>query len=90
MLDRLRGENGFFALLESVPGIGRVLAERLHGEFGMTRLRSGQMTDGLAFSWESKKLTGVTDTLVSRLGCTAGPRSSNRALLQELVEMDRE
>ena len=26
------------------------------------------MTNGLAISWESKKLTGVTDTLVSRLG----------------------
>jgi hypothetical protein len=67
MLDQLRGENGFFALLESVPGIGCVLAERLHGEFGIDSLEVGANQDGLAKSWESKKLTGVTDILVSRL-----------------------
>src|SRR5687767_7761979 len=32
MLDRLRGEVNPVALLASVPGIGRVLAERLHDE----------------------------------------------------------
>ena len=68
----MRGENGFFALLESVPGIGCVLAERLHGEFGIDSLEVGANQDGLAKSWESKKLTGVTDTLVSRLGRVHG------------------
>src|SRR5579864_3151343 len=38
MLDRLRGETDSVALLESMPGIGRVLAERLHGEFGIDSL----------------------------------------------------
>lgn len=41
MLHQLRGENGFFALLESVLGIGCVLAERLHGEFGIDSLEVG-------------------------------------------------
>ena len=41
MLDQLRCENGFFALLESVPGIGCVVAERLHGEFGIDSLEVG-------------------------------------------------
>ena len=39
MLDRLRGETDAVTLLESVPGIGPVLAERLHSEFGIDSLQ---------------------------------------------------
>jgi len=38
MLDRLRGEADPVALLASVPGIGRVLANRLHEELGLETL----------------------------------------------------
>jgi hypothetical protein len=38
MLDRLRGETDPVALLESVPGIGRALAERLHRDFEIDSL----------------------------------------------------
>jgi putative hydrolase len=40
MLDRLRGEADPVALLASVPGIGRVLAERLHDELGVESSRT--------------------------------------------------
>ena len=63
-LDQLRGENGFFALLESVPGIGCVWRSGFMVSLESTRSRSGQMTDGLAIPWESKKLTGVTSSAV--------------------------
>lgn len=35
-----------------------------------TRSRSGQMTDGLAIPWESKKLIGVTSSAVRGSGIT--------------------
>ncbi|HEY5073315.1 MAG TPA: helix-hairpin-helix domain-containing protein, partial [Pyrinomonadaceae bacterium] len=38
MLERLRGESDPVALLRTVPGIGRVMAERLHDELGIETL----------------------------------------------------
>ena len=35
MLERLRGESDPVALLRTVPGIGRVMAQRLHDELGI-------------------------------------------------------
>ncbi len=38
ILERLRGESDPIALLASVPGIGRTLADRLHHELGIDTL----------------------------------------------------
>ena len=38
MLDRLRGESDPIALLRTVPGIGKVMAERVHDELGIETL----------------------------------------------------
>ena len=73
MLDRLRGEADPEAILESVPGIGRALAERLHREFGIdsleeleTAAHDGRLTDLAGIG--KKKLEGIIDTLATRLG----------------------
>jgi helix-hairpin-helix protein len=78
MLDRLRGETDPVALLESVPGIGRVLAERLHCEFGIDSLEDleaaandGRLSDLAGIG--KKKLGGITDTLATRLGHVRRP-----------------
>jgi DNA polymerase (family 10) len=79
MLDRLRGETDPVTLLESVPGIGTALAERLHGELGIDSLadleaaaHDGRLADigGIG----PKKLSGIIDTLSMRLG----PNSASR------------
>jgi hypothetical protein len=59
-----------FALLESVPGIGCVPAERLHGEFGIDSLEVGANDRRLGDPWESKKLIGVTSSAVRGSGIT--------------------
>ena len=73
MLDRLRGETDPVALLESVPGIGAAIAERLHRELGIDSLadleaaaHDGRLADigGIG----KKKLAGIVDTLSMRLG----------------------
>jgi len=60
MLDRLRGEADPVALLESVPGIGHALAERLHDELGIDSLedleaeatrRARTSSVGLTIGW---------------------------------------
>ena len=43
MLDRLRGETDPVALLESVSGIGPVLAKRLHSELGIDSLKTWRL-----------------------------------------------
>jgi DNA polymerase/3'-5' exonuclease PolX len=48
MLERLRGEGDPVALLASVPGIGKALAERLHHERASAASRS----------WSSRRMTG--------------------------------
>ena len=73
MLDRLRGETDPVALLESVPGIGRALAERLHYDLDIDSLEDlevaahdGRLHDLAGIG--SKKLAGIIDTLATRLG----------------------
>lgn len=73
MLDRLRGETDPVALLESVPGIGPRLAERLHQEFEIdsledleTAAHDGRLSDLAGIG--KKKLAGISDTLAARLG----------------------
>lgn len=98
MLDRLRGETDPVRLLESVPGIGPALAERLHGELGIDSLadleaaaHDGRSADigGIG----KKKLAGIIDTLSMRLGRVrqAGYiHEPDEPPVEELLDVDRE
>jgi putative hydrolase len=73
ILDRLRGEVDPVALLRSVPGIGAVLAERLHHDLGIDSLEELEIAayDGRLARHEGigvKRLTGIQDSLATRLG----------------------
>ena len=98
MLDRLRGESDPVALLESVPGIGRALAERLHYNLDIESLEDLEMAahDGRLHDLAgigSKKLAGIIDTLATRLGRVridgCWQRSAD-APVEELLDVDRE
>jgi DNA polymerase/3'-5' exonuclease PolX len=98
MLDRLRGETDPVAALESVPGIGRALAERFHGELGIDSLEDleaaahdGRLSEIAGIG--KKKLAGIIDTLAARLGRVrreghAG--STDEASVEELLSVDQE
>ena len=98
MLDRLRGETDAVALLESVPGIGPVLAERLHHDFGIDTLEGLEAAahDGRLADIEGlgpKKLAGIIDILASRLARI--PRfpptqTPEDAPVEELLDVDAE
>jgi len=100
MLDRLRGESDPVELLESVPGIGRSLAERLHGELGIDSLEDleaaahdGRLSDLAGIG--PKKLAGIQDTLASRLGRIRHPVYASDAQHEEpsvgeMLDVDQE
>jgi hypothetical protein len=96
MLDRLRGEARPVALLTSVPGIGRVFAERLHDELGIETLadleaaaHDGRLETLAGFG--PKRLAGIRDSLAQRLGRVHGaPRTARPASVSELLDVDRE
>ena len=99
MLDRLRGESDPIELLTSVPGVGRVLAERLHTDLGIDTLEELEAAahDGRLARIEgfgSKKLAGIRDTLAHRLGRvrrpSAGEDLDEEAALEELLDVDAE
>jgi hypothetical protein len=96
MLDRLRGEADPVALLASVPGIGRVFAERLHDELGLETLadleaaaHDGRLETIAGFG--AKRLAGVRDSLAQRLGRVRIPaRPETPPSVAELLDVDRE
>jgi DNA polymerase (family X) len=96
MLDRLRGEANPVSLLASVPGIGRVLAERLHDELGLETLadleaaaHDGRLETIAGFG--AKRLAGVRDSLAHRLGRVRIPASAETpSRVSELLDVDRE
>ena len=98
MLERLRGETDPVALLESVPGIGRALAERLHGELEIDSLEDleaaahdGRLADLAGIG--TKKLAGIMDTLATRLGrlhLTGRAHETDEPSVEELLDVDRE
>jgi hypothetical protein len=96
MLDRLRGEANPVSLLASVPGIGRVLAERLHDELGLETLadleaaaHDGRLDTIAGFG--AKRLAGVRDSLAHRLGRVRIPGSAETpSRVSELLDVDRE
>lgn len=96
MLDRLRGEAEPVALLASVPGIGRVLAARLHDELGLETLadleaaaHDGRLETIAGFG--PKRLAGIRDSLAQRLGRVTLPkRHATPPGVAELLDVDRE
>lgn len=86
------------ALLESVPGIGPVLAARLHEELGIDSLEDleaaaldNRLSDLAGIG--NKKVAGIVDTLATRLGRVRREGRSHEAdepSVEELLDVDRE
>jgi DNA polymerase (family X) len=97
VLERLRGETDPEALLASVPGIGRKIAERLHHDLGIDTLEEleGAAHDGrleLLAGFGPKKVSGIVDSLQGRLGrirrrATPSPEEPS---VGELLSVDEE
>jgi DNA polymerase (family X) len=96
MLDRLRGESDSILVLSSVPGIGRILAERLHHDHGIDTLEDLEAAahDGRLATiplFGAKRLRGVREALASRLARVPGTDTPVAApAVGELLDVDRE
>jgi predicted flap endonuclease-1-like 5' DNA nuclease len=97
MLERLRGEADPEALLRTVPGIGPVLAARLHHDLGIASLEDLEAAahDGRLASLAglgSKRIAGIRDSLAERLRRTRPPAAGGdgEPPLAELLDVDRE
>lgn len=96
MLDRMRGEADPIRLLASVPGIGRVLANRLHDELGLETLADLEAAahDGrlaVVAGFGPKRLSGIRDSLAHRLGRVRLPMTPGETpSVSELLDVDRE
>jgi DNA polymerase (family X) len=103
MLERLRGESDPVALLASVPGIGKVLATRLHEDLGIDTLEAleaaaydGRLSEIAGFG--KKKLEAIRDSLAARLGRVRGQErwsasddsATDDPAIEELLDVDRE
>jgi DNA polymerase (family 10) len=98
MLDRLRGEAGRSSVLASVPGVGPVLAERVHEELGIetledleTAAHDGRLSTVAGFG--SKRIQGIRDALAARLGQwrrRTAPLRGESPPVAELLSVDAE
>lgn len=98
LLDRLRGETDPTLLLSTVPGIGLVLADRIHREFGIETLDDLEAAahDGRLAAMRGIgrwRLAAIQEALAQRLGRRrrldlAG--RSNAWTIAELLDVDRE
>jgi len=97
ILEHMRGEIDPVLLLQSVPGIGPVQAERLHHDLGIDTLEELEAAAhdgrlGGVAGFGSKKVAGIIDSLASRLGrvrdLDAGP--ARQVPVEELLDVDRE
>lgn len=97
MLDRLRGTADPVTLLATVPGVGRVLAERLNEELDIDSLsdleaaaHDGRLASVAGFG--EKRLAGIRDSLAHRLGrARLPPRPASAGpSVEELLDVDRE
>jgi DNA polymerase (family 10) len=97
-LDRLRGEMDPVSRFASVPGIGTVLAEHLHGDLGIVTREELEAAahDGCLAEIAGvgkKKLAEVIDSLATRLGRVRAPvrRPATVApAAEERLDVDRE
>jgi len=100
MLDRLRGEADPIAILASVPGVGRRLAERIHDELDIGSLEELEVAahDGRLAAlpgFGAKRVTGIRDALAARLSRrglrrSTAPADDDRPGVEELLDVDRE
>jgi hypothetical protein len=101
MLDRLRGESDPIDVLTSVPGIGRLTAERLHQDLGIDTLEEleaaahdGRLAERAGFG--AKRLAAIRDTLALRLGrirraaAEPAPGPAAGPDVAELLDVDEE
>jgi len=97
MLDRLRGESDAVELLQTVPGIGKRHADRLHHELGLDSLEDleaaahdGRLSDLAGLG--RKRVAGIIDSLATRLGRLRppGPNAPDQAPVAELLDVDRQ
>jgi DNA polymerase (family 10) len=96
MLERLRGETDAVSLLATVPGIGRLLAERLHHDYGIDSLEDLEVAahDGRLAAipgFGEKRVRGIREALATRLAW--GRRAATRfdaPPVEELLRIDRE
>jgi putative hydrolase len=96
MLDRVRGEGDPVKVLASVPGIGPVLADRLHHDLGIETLEEleaaaheGRLRRaGIGH----KRLEGIRDSLAQRLGRVhrPAPQHARGPTVAEILDVDRE
>jgi hypothetical protein len=94
-LDRLRGEGDPVALLSSVPGLGKVLAERLHETLGIDSLadleaaaHDGRLA-GLA-GFGARRVKGIREALAGRLGRVRAARPGAVVPVATLLDVDAE
>lgn len=97
MLERLRGESDPIKILASVPGIGRVLADRLHHDFGIETLEDLEAAahDGRLrhLGIGPKRLAGIRDSLAHRLSRIRPPErlsAQGEPSIEEILDVDRE
>jgi len=99
MLDRLRGDHEPLELLSSVPGIGTVIAGKLHDDLGIETLEDlasaahdGRLADIAGLG--AKRLGGIRDSLAHRLGRVHKPLPPGAAAdvpgVAELLAVDAE
>lgn len=97
LLDRLRGESDPVKLLATVPGIGPVLADRLHEQLGVETLPDLELAahDGRLArlpGFGHQRLAGIRDALAGRLGRvrTAPAPSPEIPPVAEVLDVDAE
>ena len=97
MLHRLRGESACETLLASVPGVGKILAARLHHDLGIDTLEQleaaahdGRLNQIAGLG--TKKVAGIIDSLASRLGrVRRAPKGQpGEPPLEEIFDVDHE
>lgn len=98
MLNRLRGESDSGVLLASVPGIGKVLAARLHDELAIHTLEQleaaahdGRLKELMGLG--EKRIAGIMDSLAGRLGrlqVHSAPGKHQEPSATEILDVDRE
>lgn len=95
-LERLRGEADPIALIASVPGVGHVLAERIHDRLGVESLEQLELAvhDGRLAQvpgFGAKRLDGIRDALATRLR-TRRLHMADESLpsVDEILDVDRE